>query len=137
MRLFLVLAALSASVALEAAEPIGCYQDEAREEHYREFIHTIRCMKCQNQSIAESPVDQAKDIARQVCTLMRDDGLADGEIRGYLADRYGDFINYRPPFKPTTWLLWGAPVLLLGAGGVVFVRILRARMQQPLDEDLE
>lgn len=136
MRRFLLLVAAFTVGAAHAAEPIGCFADAERDAHYREFIHTIRCMKCQNQSIAESQIDQAGDIRRQTCELMRDDGLTDGEIRNYLAERYGDFINFLPPWKPSTWLLWSSPALLLAGGGVVFVRVLRKRMQQPLDEDL-
>jgi cytochrome c-type biogenesis protein CcmH len=93
-------------------------------------------MKCRSQSIAESPIDQADDIKRQTCQLMHED-LSDNEIRQYFADRYGDSINFRPPLKPTTWFLWGGPILLLGVGGFAFVRVVRARMSQPLDEDLE
>jgi cytochrome c-type biogenesis protein CcmH len=93
-------------------------------------------MKCQNQSIAESPVDQAADIRRQVRELMQE-GMSDNEIRNFYAERYGDFINYQPPLKPKTYLLWAGPGLLLIGGAFVFVRILRVRLQQPLDEDIE
>jgi len=131
----LLLSGLLIGIVQFAGAQIEGFDDSAVDERYRDLIHTIRCMKCQNQSIAESPVDQASDLRRQVRELMLD-GRSDGEIRTYLADRYGDFINYRPPLKPTTWLLWGAPALLLIGGGVVFVRILRDRLQQPLDEDI-
>jgi cytochrome c-type biogenesis protein CcmH len=137
MRRLLCLVAAFVAIPVHAQDVFQCFDDQAREAQFRELIHTIRCMKCQNQSIAESPVDQAQDIKRQACELQRDEGFSDGQVRTWLADRYGDFINYRPPFKPTTWLLWSAPLLLLVGGGVVFARILRNRMSQPLDEDLE
>jgi cytochrome c-type biogenesis protein CcmH len=92
-------------------------------------------MQCQNQSIADSPAATAIDLRRQARELIQE-GRTDNEIREYFAERYGDFINYQPPLKPTTWLLWGAPALLLLIGGFVFARILRGRMQQPLDEEL-
>lgn len=136
MRLILACALLSLGAAAFAIDTEVAFEDPALNARYRSLIHEIRCMKCQNQSIAESPIDQAADIRRQVRDLMRD-GMSDAEIRDYLAQRYGDFINYRPPFKPTTWLLWSAPVLLILGGAIVFARILRERMQQPLDEDLD
>jgi len=136
VRRFILILAVVLAAPVVGQEMIEGFDDPALDHRYRELIHTIRCMKCQNQSIAESPVDQAADLRRQVRQLMAD-GRSDGEIRSYLAERYGDFINYRPPFKPTTWLLWAAPVLLLLGGGVIFARILRERMSQPLDEELD
>ena len=61
-------------------------------------------------------------------------GTSRAEVIDFLVTRYGDFVLYRPPFQPTTWLLWGAPVFLLGIGVIVFARILRVRMKQPLEE---
>ena len=92
-------------------------------------------MQCQNQSIAESPSVIAAGLRREVRSMMAE-GRTNGEIRDYLASRYGDFINFLPPWKPSTWLLWLAPALLMLGGGVVFARVLRARMRQPM-EDLE
>lgn len=112
------------------------FDDPVLEARYQDLVHTLRCLQCMNQSIAESPSDTAGDIRRQVRQRMAD-GESDSEIRNYLVSRYGDFISYRPLFKPSTWLLWSAPVLLLIGGGIVFVRIMRVRMQQPLDEELE
>jgi len=135
-RRLLVLIALLVSATGNTQEMIEGFDDPALDARYRALIHTIRCMKCQNQSIAESPVDQAADLRRQVRELMVA-GSSDNEIREYMAVRYGDFINYQPPLKPTTWLLWAGPLLLLLGGVVIFARVVRARMQQPLDEELE
>ena len=129
-------ALLALGAALNAQDIVEGFEDPELDARYRNLIHEIRCMKCQNQSIAESPIDQAADIRRQVRVLMVD-GLSDAEIRAYLAERYGDFINYRPPFKPSTWLLWSAPVILLASGAFVFARVLRERMGQPLDEEID
>ena len=65
---------------------------------------------------------------------MMGEGASRAEVIDFLVTRYGDFVLYRPPFQPTTWLLWGAPVFLLGIGVIVFARILRVRMKQPLEE---
>lgn len=111
------------------------FEDPELDARYRELIHSIRCMQCQNQSIAESPSDIAADQRREVRSMIAE-GRSDGEIREYLASRYGDDINFLPPWKPSTWLLWTAPALLMLGGGIVFARVLRARMRQPM-EDLE
>jgi cytochrome c-type biogenesis protein CcmH len=111
------------------------FDDPALDARYRALIHTLRCMQCQNQSIADSPAATAVDLRRQTRELI-DEGLTDNEIRVYFAERYGDFINYQPPLQPTTWLLWGAPAILVIIGGFVFAGIVRRRMNQPLDEDI-
>lgn len=135
MRKLVTLVALVLATNAFAQRAIEGFDDPALDARYRELIESIRCMKCQNQSIANSPIDVAADLRRLVHELMAE-GMTDAEIRTYLAERYGDFINYQPPLKPSTWLLWAGPVLLLVVGGVVFVRVIRTRMRQPLDEDL-
>jgi cytochrome c-type biogenesis protein CcmH len=119
---------------VHAIDTEEAFDDPVMNERYRALIHEIRCMKCQNQSIADSPIDVAADLRRQVREMMAS-GRTDAEIKGFLASRYGDFILYQPPLKPSTWVLWGGPVALLGLGGLVFFRILRARSSQPIDED--
>ena len=126
----LVLCGASAQV-----DSIEGFEDRELDARYRDLIHTIRCMQCQNQSIAESPSIIAADLRREVRSMIAE-GRTNGEIRDYLASRYGDFINFLPPWKPSTWLLWLAPALLMLGGGLVFARVLRARMRQPM-EDLE
>jgi cytochrome c-type biogenesis protein CcmH len=132
--LVLIMASLFGAAAL-AVDTQESLDDPVLDARYRELIHSIRCMKCQNQSIADSPIDVAADLRRQVREMVAA-GRSDSEIKSYLASRYGDFILYQPPLRPSTWLLWAAPGLLLVGGGVVFARILRVRMQQPLDEDI-
>lgn len=112
------------------------FEDPELDARYRDLIHTIRCLQCQNQSIAESPAIIATDLRREVRSMIAE-GRSDREIREYLASRYGDFVNFLPPWKPSTWLLWTAPALLLLGGTLIFGRILRARMQQPLEEEVE
>ena len=110
------------------------FDDPVLNERYRALIHEIRCMKCQNQSIADSPIDVAADLRRQVREMMAA-GSSDAEIKTFLSSRYGDFILYNPPLKPTTWALWGGPAVLLLLGGFVFARIVGARAAQPIDSD--
>jgi cytochrome c-type biogenesis protein CcmH len=136
MRIAWLPAALLLGFSIGAFAQTEGFDDPELDARYRELIHTLRCMQCQNQSIADSPAATAVDLRRQTRELMLE-GLSDNEIRLYFAERYGDFINYQPPFKPSTWLLWLAPAILVAGGGFVFARIIRARMQQPLDEELE
>ena len=135
MRALVTLLALAIAAAAPGQQVVEGFDDPATDQRYRELIESIRCMKCQNQSIADSPIDVAADLRREVRELIGE-GRSDSEIRAYLAARYGDFVNYRPPVKPSTWLLWAGPGLLLVGGAVVFARIVRKRMNQPLDEDL-
>ena len=86
----------------------------------------LRCLVCQNESLAASRAELAEDLRREVRKLIRD-GKSDAEIRDYLVARYGDFVLYRPPVKPTTWLLWFGPFALLAGGAVGLIAYLRRR----------
>lgn len=110
------------------------FDDPVLNERYQTLIREVRCMKCQNESIADSPVDVAADLRREI-HMMIADGKTDAEIADFLKARYGDFILYRPPLEPKTWALWGAPIALLGIGGLAFARIVMTRMRQPIEED--
>jgi cytochrome c-type biogenesis protein CcmH len=92
----------------------------------------LRCLVCQNQTLADSNADLADDLRREVRELAVA-GKSDDEIRAYLVARYGDFVLYNPPVKPTTWLLWFGPFVLLAGGAGVGWAILRrrARMAEP------
>jgi cytochrome c-type biogenesis protein CcmH len=136
MRWLSTLTMLVVCAAFAQVDSVEGFADAELDGRYRELIHSIRCMKCQNQSIAESPIDVAADLRREVRELIAE-GRSDSEIRSHLAARYGDFINYLPPVKPSTWLLWAAPVLLMLGGGLIFARTLHTRMRQPLAEELE
>lgn len=98
----------------------------------------LRCLVCQNQTIAESDADLAVDLRRQIREQIAV-GRSDGEIIEYMTDRYGDFVLYRPPFKATTVLLWIGPALLMIIGVFTLRRTLRQRRalpaEAPLDEE--
>ncbi|MBU3671648.1 MAG: cytochrome c-type biogenesis protein CcmH [Sinobacteraceae bacterium] len=119
-----LLALLLSNSAL-AIDPIEL-SDPALQERYRDLTHELRCMQCQNQSIADSPVGLAGDLRREVRELL-ESGKTDAEIREHLRARYGDFILFRPVFNWRNAWLWAAPVILLLAGLVVAVRVLRQR----------
>lgn len=92
----------------------------------------LRCLVCQNQTIADSNADLAVDLRRQTREMLQQ-GRTDREIVDYMTARYGDFVLYRPPVKATTWLLWFGPPLLLALGAGALVLLLRRRARLPDD----
>ena len=102
-------------------------------ERYERLTHEFRCVVCQNQSVAESNVDLAKDL-RRITRDMILAGRTDAEIKQFMTDRYGDFVLYNPPVKPVTYLLWGAPVILLLVGAAVMVTVVGRRSRDAGDE---
>jgi cytochrome c-type biogenesis protein CcmH len=89
----------------------------------------LRCLVCQNESLAGSHAELAQDLRREIRTLIGQ-GKTDNEILDFMVARYGDFVRYRPPVKPTTWLLWGGPFLLLGGGVAALIVFLRRRTKE-------
>jgi len=101
----------------------------AAEEHrFHALVSELRCVQCQNQSLADSNAQIAQDLRREVLGLMQQ-GRSDGEIKDFLVQRYGEFVLYRPPLSARTWLLWLAPALLMVTGILVIIRIVRRRSQ--------
>jgi cytochrome c-type biogenesis protein CcmH len=109
------------SLRVGALEPID-YQSAAEEQRFKSLTAELRCVMCQNQSIADSNAPIAHDLRLEVLKLMRD-GKTDAQIKQYLVDRYTDFVLYEPPLKKSTWFLWVGPflILLLGAGAIVVI----------------
>jgi cytochrome c-type biogenesis protein CcmH len=118
-----------------AKEAVPLAQNEVVEKRLINIAEELRCLVCQNQSLAESHADLAEDLRREVRGLI-EQGKSDPEIKDFLVSRYGDFVLYQPPVKPTTWLLWGGPFLLLVAGILVLVLYLRRRGGQVPDARL-
>ncbi len=124
----IVVALLLGLLALEA-QAIDTEQDLPTPElqaRYDNLINELRCLVCQNQSIADSNAGLASDLRREVHSMLLA-GKTDAEILKFMTDRYGDFVLYRPPFVPRTLLLWLAPALLLGLGILVAVRVVQGR----------
>ncbi len=135
--LLLALAGTAQAQAVRDAAPLE-FRDEAEARRFHDLVAELRCVMCQNQSLADSNAQIAHDLRREVFDLMRE-GRSDAEIRDYLVARYGEFVLYRPRFSGKTWVLWLAPGVLLLGGALVVVRIVRARSRQPLavEEDQE
>jgi len=99
------------------------------EDRYKHLIAELRCLVCQNQSLADSDAGLAHDLRREVWELM-DQGKSDTDVKAFLVARYGDFVLYNPPVKPSTYILWYGPFVLLGVGLLVLLRTLKRRSNQ-------
>lgn len=137
----LVLLALFALLALGAPEArakqaVPMAEDEAVEQRLIAIADELRCLVCQNESLAGSHAELAQDLRREIRSLIRQ-GKTDPEVLDFLVSRYGDFVRYRPPLKPSTWLLWGGPfaLLALGLGALLMFLRSRPRNEAPLSAD--
>jgi len=134
----LLLAALFATASLHAAPTStpGPALSAEQEQRADKLAHGLRCLVCQNQTLAESNAPLAMDMRKLIRGQLAD-GKTDSEIMRFFEDRYGDFVRYDPPFKPITWLLWVGPFALLAVGFLVLVRTLkrRAGVRAPLTAD--
>ena len=127
LRLALAAALILGAAAAGAVQPDEVMKDPALEARARSLSAELRCMVCQNQSIDDSDAPLARDIR-----LLIRDRIAGGDsndaVRGFLVSRYGDFILLKPPFKPSTWVLWLAPPAILVLGGVFAFFMTRRRL---------
>ena len=117
--------------AAHAGEATPMAENPAVEARLIAISEELRCLVCQNESLAGSRAELAEDLRREVRKLIQD-GKTDPEIKDYLVARYGDFVLYRPPVKPTTWLLWFGPFALLAgavAGLIAYLRRRASRVQ--------
>lgn len=121
----LLLAVAGVAGAQKASDPAPLqFRDAAEAARFHDLVAELRCVMCQNQSLADSNAQIAVDLRREVLDLMRA-GRSDQQIRDFLVARYGEFVLYRPRVSPTTWLLWFGPLLFVLAGGLVIRRLLR------------
>ena len=117
--LFLCFSSVVFGQAAEVANP-----DPRIEERLRVLAEELRCLVCQNQTIADSNAPLALDLRNQIRSQIAQ-GRSDAQIRDYMVERYGDFVLYRPPLRASTALLWAGPFVLLAVGIVVFLRLMR------------
>lgn len=131
----IAVACLLLGLAMDAlavdVEPLPTPELQAR---FDALTHELRCMQCQNQSIADSPVGLASDLRREVRELLVA-GRSDEEIRAHMVQRYGNFILFRPPFDAQTAWVWLLPFALLIVGVVVAVKIVRQRSRMVAGDD--
>lgn len=138
--LLAILLAVSASIlvpfSVNAIDTGETFDDPVLQIRYEKIITEVRCLKCQNQTIKDSNAFLAGDLRREIRRLLTE-GKTDAEIYDYLVLRYGEFALYRPRMSGKTLFLWIAPILLLGGGAFVAIRVVRDRMNRPLDDDPE
>jgi cytochrome c-type biogenesis protein CcmH len=131
--LFAVLLFVAALPAWAIA-PEEMLADPAQQAAYEHLTNEVRCLVCQNQTIADSTAPLAVDLRREIRRML-EAGQSEEEIKTFLLDRYGDFVLYRPRWQTNTALLWLAPVLLLLIGGTALWRIVRRRTSLPIPLD--
>lgn len=121
-----LLFAVATATAVAAKEAAPEAADPALEARMTRITAELRCLVCQNQTIADSNAGLAVDLRRETREMLRR-GKSDAEIIAYMTERYGDFVLYRPPLKSTTALLWFGPAAMLALGAVVLLTVLRRR----------
>jgi cytochrome c-type biogenesis protein CcmH len=137
------LAALSLMSAIQvgAAQPEaapsldanGQLENPALQNRFERITKELRCLVCQNESIADSNVQLASDLRRQVREMLVA-GSSDADIFKFMTDRYGEFVRFAPPLEAKTLLIWGAPFIALLLGIAIIFRVVRQRSRMPLDE---
>src|SRR5712692_6972360 len=125
-QLIVLLGLLISFAGFTAAKEAQPNEDPQIEQRMKALTEQLRCLVCQNETLADSQVDLAEDLRRQIREQMKA-GKSDQEIIGFLTQRYGDFVLYRPPVKATTYLLWFGPFVLLLGGTAALYRYLKHR----------
>ncbi|MCI0654779.1 MAG: cytochrome c-type biogenesis protein CcmH [Methylococcaceae bacterium] len=123
---FVIVILLAFTSGVSAKVEVLIFSTVQHETRYKKMVDELRCLVCQNQNIAASNADLAKDLRQQVYSRI-ENGETDEQIIAYMVARYGDFVLYKPPLNATTAFLWIGPFALLGLGIVVMVRLIRSR----------
>jgi len=132
---------LLAALVWMGAAPVGAeepltFDSPAQEERFNRLAEELRCLVCQNQSLADSDAPLAQDLRNEVYAMLQQ-GNSDEDIKRFLTERYGDFVLYRPPVKSNTFLLWFSPLILFVGGAVLMAVIISRRRVMLADEALE
>jgi len=133
-RIVILLAGLLLSGSLFAAIDTLHFDSVAQEQQYRELTSSLRCPKCQNNSIADSNAMIAADMRLKVYELMKQ-GQSKAQITDYMVARYGNFVTYEPPLTAATLILWLGPLLFVLVGGAVIILRSRKRQAPTLNSD--
>ena len=123
-------AALLTTIAWSQSSEIA-RPDPAIESRLKAISEELRCLVCQNQTIADSHAPLAVDLRQQIRAMVGE-GKTDAEIRAYMVERYGDFVLYKPPFQPNTILLWLGPAMLIAGGAIALIVTIRRRRGLPV-----
>jgi len=134
-QLLMSLLMLFTSVNVYAGIEVHTFDSPQQEADYKQLINELRCLVCQNQNIADSNADLAKDLRREIYSMISD-GQTRDQIVSFMTDRYGDFVMYRPPFKTSTAVLWVGPFVLLGFGLLGLLLFIRNRKRTPVNNEI-
>ena len=129
LRAGLLAGLLAVGMPALAIDSEAAFDDPVLQHRYEAINRELRCLVCQNQTIADSNATLAQDLRREVREMIAA-GNTDAEIREFMIERYGDFVLYRPRMTAQNFLLWAAPALLLLVGAVVVVRVVRRKAQE-------
>jgi cytochrome c-type biogenesis protein CcmH len=135
-RIALLLVLLFASAASIAIDTERAFEDDALQTRYERLGRELRCLVCRSETIADSNAPLAVDLRRQLRELIAA-GKTDAEIMQYMTDRYSDYVLYKPPFAPRTWLLWAAPALLVIGGIAAAIVVIRRKSELPEDDPVD
>ncbi len=125
------LASIDRSWAIDASDSLT---DANQQAAYEKIINEVRCLVCQNQTIADSSAPLAADLRREIRTMV-EEGNSETDIKVFLVERYGDFVLYRPRVRSWTLTLWLAPFAFLIVGGLTLYRVVQRRRALPIDQD--
>lgn len=128
--LVITITMLMLALPVFAIDKAAAFEDPRQQERYERLARELRCLQCRSESIADSNATLAADLRRQLRELMAA-GKSDEEIKQYMSDRYGDYVLYKPPVVPRTWLLWAAPILLLVGGGIAAAVVIVRKSKLP------
>jgi cytochrome c-type biogenesis protein CcmH len=129
-----VLGAFASIAANQAVDANGQLEDHSLQTRFERITSELRCLVCQNESIADSNADLAVDLRQQVREMLVA-GKSDDAIFHFMTDRYGEFVRFSPPLEPKTLFIWGAPFVMLLLGGFIIYRVARQRSRMPLDDE--
>jgi cytochrome c-type biogenesis protein CcmH len=121
-------------VPVASAIDVETLSDPQLRARYETITEELRCLVCQNQTIADSNAELAVDLRNQVREMLQN-GATDAQIRDYMTARYGDFVLYKPPLRPRTWALWFAPAIVLLGAFVAVLRIVSRHRRAPAETD--
>lgn len=132
-KVLLALSLLISMSSLHAAFEAKKFNNVEQEQRYKQLINEFRCVVCQNQNIADSNAELAKDLRKQVYKMINA-GNSDSEIMDFMVTRYGDFVLYRPQFNSSTFILWVGPFIIFVFGFYVLVNFIRQRKKEVVTE---
>ena len=135
LKIFLAAVTLTLATPVLTGDPM-VFNDAEQEARFQQLTVELRCLVCQNQTLADSDAPLAQDLRQEIFDMMQS-GRSDDEIKQFLIDRYGDFVLYMPPLKSNTLLLWLMPAILLFGGALVVMSIVRKRMPASDEQEEE